>query len=226
MKEELFDYITKRIPVADIKDTVGDILKKFKENDWNETQYIFVTDEFNHLKGYFEFHKLLKCDSNVMTIDLMQPCHPVNVNHHTLEYIASHAIHKSISAVPVINDHDVFLGIIPSQIIMETLRSEHIDDLLKIAGIQKETVLAREAVEEPPIRSARHRLPWLLVGLAGTFISTFLMAGHEDMLNRYITLSFFVPGVVYLADAIGTQTETIVIRGLSLSWMGLGKNFE
>lgn len=43
------------------------------------------------------------------------------------------------------------------------------------------------------------------------------------MLNRFITLSFFVPGIVYLADAIGTQTETLVIRGLSLSHMSIYK---
>ncbi len=43
-----------------------------------------------------------------------------------------------------------------------------------------------------------------------------LVGGFEDELARDLRLAFFVPGVVYLADAVGTQTEALVIRGLSV----------
>jgi magnesium transporter len=69
----------------------------------------------------------------------------------------------------------------------------------------------------------RHRLPWLLVGLAGSVIATAVMAHFEDLLARHLAVAFFVPGIVYLADAIGTQTETITVRGLSLSHVGIGR---
>jgi magnesium transporter len=38
----------------------------------------------------------------------------------------------------------------------------------------------------------------------------------EETLQRNVTLSFFIPGIVYMADAVGTQTEAVVIRGLSV----------
>jgi magnesium transporter len=68
----------------------------------------------------------------------------------------------------------------------------------------------------------RHRLPWLLAGLAGSALATAAMAGFEATLSRHIAVAFFVPAIVYLADAIGTQTEAIAVRGLSLTRAGIG----
>jgi magnesium transporter len=67
------------------------------------------------------------------------------------------------------------------------------------------------------MRRARDRLPWLLVGFLGSFLATFVMSRFEGLLEARLAVAFFVPGIVYLADAIGTQTEAIAVRGLSLS---------
>jgi len=72
------------------------------------------------------------------------------------------------------------------------------------------------------MRRARHRLPWLAAGLAGAGVATAAMAGFEDTLSSQVAVAFFVPGIVYLADAIGTQSETIAVRGLSLTRAGIG----
>ncbi|MBG6191847.1 Mg/Co/Ni transporter MgtE [Arthrobacter sp. CAN_A212] len=61
-----------------------------------------------------------------------------------------------------------------------------------------------------------HRLPWLIVGLIGALIAAGVVGNFEADLAEHVLIAFFVPGVVYLADAIGTQTEALVIRGLSL----------
>jgi len=71
------------------------------------------------------------------------------------------------------------------------------------------------------LRRLRHRLPWLLIGLAGSMFATFIMAGFERALASKPALAFFVPGLVYLADAIGTQSEAVAVRGLSISRVGL-----
>jgi magnesium transporter len=100
---------------------------------------------------------------------------------------------------------------------MAILRGEHIEDLHRLAGIQRENAQARHAIEAPPTRRARDRLPWLLVGFLGSFLATFVMSRFEHLLEARLAVAFFVPGIVYLADAIGTQTEAIAVRGLSLS---------
>ena len=62
-----------------------------------------------------------------------------------------------------------------------------------------------------------YRLPWLVVGLVGSAAATALMAHAEAELSSHIAVTFFVPAIVYLADAIGTQSEAVSVRGLSLS---------
>jgi magnesium transporter len=60
-----------------------------------------------------------------------------------------------------------------------------------------------------------HRLPWLFIGLVGAMVSAAIVGAFEEQLARNVLLALFVPGVVYMADAVGTQTETVLIRGLA-----------
>ncbi len=59
------------------------------------------------------------------------------------------------------------------------------------------------------------RLPWLLLGLVGGTAASFLVSHFEEILQQNIQLAFFVPMIVYMSDAVGTQTETIFVRDLT-----------
>jgi magnesium transporter len=65
-------------------------------------------------------------------------------------------------------------------------------------------------------------LPWLAVGLIGAMISAALLAGLEGEISANLAVAYFIPGIVYLVDAVGTQTETLAIRGLSVG-VGIGR---
>jgi len=88
--------------------------------------------------------------------------------------------------------------------------------LTRLSGVHRDQQMARDAIDAPPLRRARERLPWLLIGLAGSALVTVTMAGFDATLASSVAVAFFVPGIVYLADAIGTQTEAAAVRGLSL----------
>ncbi|MDP2670975.1 MAG: magnesium transporter [bacterium] len=60
----------------------------------------------------------------------------------------------------------------------------------------------------------RLRLPWLLVGLVGGTAASFLVSRFEPILTQNISLAFFLPLIVYMSDAVGTQTENIFVRNL------------
>ena len=138
------------------------------------------------------------------------------------EHAASLALHHGVDALPVVDADGRPLGVMPAQALMHVLRREHVEDLHVLAGIQREASRDRHAIEDPPLRRARHRLPWLAAGLAGAGIATTAMAGFESTLSHTVAVAFFVPGIVYLADAIGTQSEAIAVRGLSLTHAGIG----
>lgn len=138
------------------------------------------------------------------------------------EKAASLALHHGVDALPVVDADGRAVGIMPSHALLQTLRREHVEDLHVLAGITREGAQARHAIEDPPLRRARHRLPWLLVGLAGSAVATAAMSAFEATLHAHLAVAFFVPAIVYLADAVGTQSEAIAVRGLSLTHAGLG----
>jgi Mg/Co/Ni transporter MgtE len=72
--------------------------------------------------------------------------------------------------------------------------------------------LKKSRSPSPPLA----RIPWLLLGLAGAFVAADLVGWFEVQLQAQVMLAFFLPGIAYLADAVGTQTETLVVRGLSV----------
>jgi len=101
------------------------------------------------------------------------------------------------------------------------LLREHDEDLDRLAAFQASTADARTASQETVGRRLWHRMPRLAVGLAGAMASAGPLAGIEDQ-GYQPCGAYFIPGIVYLADAVGTETETLAIRGLSLG-VGIGR---
>jgi magnesium transporter len=99
---------------------------------------------------------------------------------------------------------------------LAVLLREHDEDAARLAGYLASTQRARQASEERVGRRLWHRLPWLLVGLAGALASAALIGAFERQLDDNVLLAFFIPGVVYLSAAIGIQTQTVLIRGFSV----------
>jgi magnesium transporter len=61
----------------------------------------------------------------------------------------------------------------------------------------------------------RLRIPWLVLGLIGGVAASFLVSRFESVLSENISLAFFLPLIVYMSDAVGTQTQTIFVRDLT-----------
>lgn len=78
----------------------------------------------------------------------------------------------------------------------------------------------REYIEEDVVAERidhliEHRIPWLLFGILGGLFATVIVSKYEAILSVDVRLAFFIPIIVYLSDAVGTQTETIYVRELS-----------
>jgi magnesium transporter len=109
-----------------------------------------------------------------------------------------------------------FQGIVPLSRFLPLLVHEHEEDIARLGGFLRGSRTARTASEEPVHRRVMHRAPWLLLGLLGTGLAAQIVRAFEVELEETVALAFFLPGIVYMADAVGTQTETLVIRGLSV----------
>lgn len=210
-------HMVTRIPTARAAEMVDVVRTRLMGTAWDYVGAVYLLDAHGRLEGLVPITALLAGPAGATLATLRDPPPPAVYLETDQERVASHAIRHNVTAMPVVDKEQRLLGVVPPQALLEVLRHEHIEDLHRLAGIRHETMRARQAIEAPPLRRARDRLPWLLAGLAGSILATIVVASFEQALNANIAIAFFVPGIVYLADAIGTQTETVAVRGLSLS---------
>ena len=207
---------------AGARDTAAEVLARIGAEKPASVEHVLVVDAHGRLAGVLPIAKLFAMDRARAVGEAMERDFPRVAAEDDQERAASLALHHRVDALPVVDAQGRPVGVMPAQALLQVLRREHVEDLHVLAGIQRESAQARHAIEDPPLRRLRHRLPWLLVGLAGSALATATMAGFESTLSRHLAVAFFVPAIVYLADAIGTQSEAIAVRGLSLTRAGVG----
>jgi magnesium transporter len=158
---------------------------------------------------------LLEADPQQPVGELMRR-EPPTVTADTDQEIAAHTMVRERSRCLVVADAEGrFLGLIPADRMLGVLLGEHDSDMARLGGYVAGASRARDAAQEPVRRRLWHRLPWLLVGVLGAMGSAIIVAAFDAQLEANVIVAFFVPAIVYMADAVGTQTETVLIRALA-----------
>ena len=174
------------------------------------------------LVGLVTIERLLAAPGEAALATVMDSEPPVVAPGVDQEHAAWLAAQRAESGLAVVDEQGRFRGLIPSQRLAAILLEEHDEDLARLGGFLTSSASARSASQESVRRRLWHRLPWLAVGLIGAMISAALLAGIEGEISANLAVAYFIPGIVYLADAVGTQTETLAIRGLSVG-VGIGR---
>jgi magnesium transporter len=168
------------------------------------------------LLGLIPLEKVLAADPTAVARDLMDTDPPVVLPGLNQEEAAWKAADQGKSSLAVVDANGVFRGLVPPARLLTVMLTEHDNDLARLGGFLTSASSARLAMDEPLRARLWHRLPWLTLGLVGSAGAAVLVKGFEADLMSDVRLAFFIPGIVYMADAVGTQTETLVIRGLSV----------
>jgi magnesium transporter len=204
------------VPVADPDDTVGQVRRELVGRDFESASHVVAVDRDGRLVGLARIEDVLSAESTAPLATVMDRDPPIIVSGVDEEIAAWKAVRHGESALAVVDEDGHFVRLIAPRRLVEVLLTEHDEDLARLGGYLASAANARHATEESISARLGHRLPWLLVGLLGAVLSAGLLDAFGDRLRRDVLIAFFVPGVVYLADAIGTQTEALVIRGLSV----------
>jgi magnesium transporter len=220
-QERVCDHLSAAFATARCDEPVGGIVDRL-EKAGGPVELVCAVDSHGVPLGSLSVGQLFAHPRSTPFGRAMRGDVPVVRLHDDQERAASHALHHGVDALAVVDDTGRLAGIMPAQALLQVLRREHIEDMHRVAGIQREAARARHAIEDPPLRRVEHRLPWLVAGLAGSAVATAVMAAYERRLAANVAIAFFVPAIVYLADAVGTQTEAIAVRGLSLTRRGIG----
>jgi magnesium transporter len=213
--ESAAQHASTDVPVAAPTRTAAELREQLVGRRYESASHIVVCDGDKFL-GIVRIEDLLCAPATETLADLMDRDAPVVAPGIDQEVAAWRAVRHGESALSVVDSGGRFIGIIPPHRLLEVLLFEHEEDLSRLGGFLKSAATARTTSEEPVERRFWHRLPWLLLGLGGALLAADLVGSFEAQLRQEVMLAFFIPGIVYLADAVGTQTETVVVRGLSV----------
>lgn len=208
-------HACRNVPTCARDQRVEDVRTQLHSRRYDSASHIVVCDGAK-FAGIVTIEKLVAAQPAETMGSLMDAEAPVVRPGIDQEIAAWRAVRKGESALSVVDAGGRFVGLIPPHRLLAVLLAEHEEDLSRTGGFVSGTFRARAASEEPVERRFLHRLPWLVLGLAGALVAADLVAWFESELENKLILAFFIPGVVYLADAVGTQTETVVVRGLSV----------
>jgi magnesium transporter len=216
--------VATRVPITNGGAEAGAVRRSLEGRRFESATHIAVCEE-NRLVGVLRIETLLQADPDTKIGDLMDtdpPCISPDTDQEQAAWLAGQ---RRESALAVVDDGRRFLGFIRPERLLAVLLREHEEDMARLGGFLSGASAARTASQESLKRRFWHRLPWLLLGLAGALFGADIVALFEKQLQGNLILAFFIAGVVYLADAVGTQTETIVVRGLSVG-VGMSEVFR
>jgi magnesium transporter len=201
--------------------TAADTIDALRAQPAQAEGCVYATDRDGRLVGCVRLASLLRAAPDQALGALAEHTQAATADMDQ-EHVAALAADHGMSEVPVTDDGGRLTGVVTAPTLIRVVRQEHVEDVHRLAGIVHQTNYAAHALEISPWRRVRDRLPWLIVGLVGSAGAASVMAGFESTLAGNVVIAFFVPAIVYLADAIGTQTEAVAVRGLSVTHAPLG----
>jgi magnesium transporter len=202
------------IPRARADTPVNEVIQSLQGQKFECADTVFVTDAAGRLEGIVRINDLF-ADGERQIGEIMEPEHEAVRYEDDQEQIALLAMRLNMIVVPVVNDGGKLIGAVPPEELFKIFRAEHMEDLQRLAGIKPHENGPTIGLNAPLIDRFRRRLPWLVFGLFASSIITFVMVGFEQSLSANVTVAFFVPALVYIAGAIGTQAVSVAVRGLS-----------
>jgi magnesium transporter len=209
-------YASSRVPTARVTETASHLRSRLTGSGrFDSVSDIAVLDK-GRLIGMIRIEDLLAAPDDAPASAIMDSDPPMIGPGEDQEAAAAKAVVHQESSLAVVDTTGRFMGLIPPHRMLGVLLEEHREDLARISGYLHQSASARSASEERLALRFWHRFPWLLVGLAAAMAAAAIVAAFERGLTSRLELAFFIPGIVYIADAVGTQTETLVVRGLSV----------
>jgi len=192
--------------------TAGEAIQSLQKEhlDVEMPFYLYVVDASGNLIGVSSLRQLVVVPPNTplkkfMTTDVFA----VKTNMDQ-EEVAKIVARYDILAVPVVDDTNKLVGIITVDDVIDIIREEATEDILKMVGV------GEEFVETTPIfKNIKMRMPWLLASCIGGIIASFIIGYFQSSLSKLAYLAAFIPVIMGMGGNIGVQSATITVRGLA-----------
>ena len=178
--------------------------------------YLYAIDNNEILTGVVSLRDLVTTPGNTMLKDIMsRKVHAVRPEIDQ-EEVARIVSQYNFLAVPVVDSDEKLLGIVTVDDVVDVIREEATEDFLQMVGAGKD----REILLKSSWDNARMRLPWLFASWIGGILAAFIIGVFDNVLQSTIALAAFIPVIMGMGGNIGTQSSTIIVRGLATGRVG------
>lgn len=193
--------------------TVEETLKYLQHEapDAETAYYLYVVDKKNVLKGVVSLRDIV-CNNFNKKIEEITNTNVITVKYDMDQEEVARKFEKyGFLTIPVVDENNKILGIVTVDDIVEILQEENTEDIHRLGGIDKE-----EKVDGSVIESIKSRLPWLIVNLVTAILAASVVGAFEGTISKVVSLATFMPIVAGMGGNAGTQSLTIIVRGIAL----------
>ena len=179
------------------------------------TDSLFVVDRYENYIGTLPIAAVLTNDPASLVRDLMEEkVEPILVSKSASE-VAQLFENLDLVSAPVIDEDGRLLGRITIDDVVDVIREEAEHSVMSMAGLTED-----EDLFAPITKSTRRRALWLGVNMATAFLAAWVISLFQATLEQIIVLAVLIPVVASMGGIAGSQTLTLVIRGLALNQIG------
>ena len=179
--------------------------------DAESAYYLYVINKENVLKGVVSLRDIVCNDFNTKISEITNT-NVISVPYYMdQEEVASKFEKYGFMTMPVVDENNKILGIVTVDDIVEVMQEETTEDIHRLGGVDEE-----EKVDGSLRDSIKSRLPWLIVNLITAILAASVVGAFEGTISQVVTLATFMPIVAGMGGNAGTQSLTIVVRGIAL----------
>lgn len=180
----------------------------------NETIDIcYIIDNQRKLVGFISLKSLIFLDDVIPLVDAMETNVISAITTDDQEVIASLFRKYDLTSMPVVDNEGRLVGIITIDDVVDVIDQENTEDLQKMAGMNPSD---EEYLKESVFSLAKHRIVWLLVLMISATATGTIIRRYEEVLQSVVILAAFIPMLMDTGGNAGSQSSTLIIRGIAL----------
>ena len=184
---------------------------KLQAFDRETIYYIYVIDAERKLLGFVTLKDVIVAPFHKMVTDIMhRNVISANVNEDK-EEVAKKLNDYDFLAIPIVNDFNQLVGIVTVDDVVDVVIEETTEDIYKY-GAAGEYI---DYLKSNSFHIAQQRVLWLMLLVFVGFVSAWILQQNSNMIERVVALSFFITLLLGAGGNAGTQSSTVVIRGLA-----------
>lgn len=195
--------------------TVGEAVERLREDEskLESINYVYVTDHRGNLSGVLPLRNFAFKEPELRLDEVMKKDVKTISPELDREKVARLFDKYDFLALPVVGEKGKLLGVITVDDVIDVLRQEDTEDMLEMVGISG---AGEESVWTPWRVSIKHRLPWLVINLGTALLAAIVVSVFESIIAKYAVLAVFMPVIAGQGGNSGSQTVTLLIRGIAL----------